>query len=204
MKSAFLAALLAVPSWAAAPKPAAPAKAAGSPDEKLVDYFLKTDTGELNPTLIPHFMELDLTKLPERQRAGVRSKRLELNSLRRVSESGKKPPIRRAGQEPLKSCGVEEGTAQLASTMKGMGFMEITDDEEHFLQDKTKCTECELSEEFTLTRVIVEADKAKKKPAEKFLFIHSKDPLAALVSQYRDGHNGGTNFFGVGFFGACR
>ena len=52
--------------------------------------------------------------------------------------------------------------------------------------------------------MVVLADKAKKKPADKFIFIHTKDPLAALVAQYREGHNGGTNFFGVGFFGACR
>lgn len=209
MKHAVLALFLAGPAFAApAAKPAAPVAKTVAPaaaeEDKLIDYFLKTDTSELNFQLIPRFMELDMAKVPEKKRPAVRGKRLELNALRKSMESKTKPPIRRAGLEPPKGCDVEEGDESLPKTMKSVGFEPISEDESHMLQDKTKCSECELVEEFTLTRILVRADPKKKKPAEKHLFLHGKDPLMALVSQYRDGKSGGTNFFGVGFFGACR
>lgn len=198
MTEALLAVLLALPA-AAADKAAPP-----SDDAKLVDYFVKTPTGELDPKLIPHFMELDLSKLDEQRRSGAQAKRLELNMLRKVSQSTTKPPIRRAGQDPLNTCDVQEGDSAFARYLMSMGFERITEDEEKKLEEKTKCTECELTEEFTLTRVIVKAEPKKKKPAEKLLLLHAKDPLMAIVSQYRDGHGNGTNFFSSGFFGACR
>ena len=208
MKAFLLCALLAPAAWAAkAPKGAAKAPAEAPPandDEKLVDYFTKSDTSDLDPKVIPRFMELDLAKMSPGRRAAAAGKRLELKALRKSMESKTKPPVRRAGQEPLDSCGVEEGSAQQAKIMQNIGFMPVTQDEVQFLVTRTKCTECELSEEFTYTRLIVPGDKAKKIPAEKHMFIHAKDPLMALVSQYRAGGKGGTDFFSVGFFGACR
>ena len=185
---------------AAAAKEAPPA----NEDEKLVDYFTKSETSDLDPKAIPRFMELDLSKMSPGRRAAAQGKRLELKALRKAMESKTKPPIRRVGQEPLESCGVEEGSAQQAKMMATIGFMPVTSDEVAFLVQRTKCTECELSEEFTYTRLIVPGDKAKKIPGEKHMFIHAKDPLMALVSQYRAGGKGGTDFFSVGFFGACR
>ncbi|MBI3297596.1 MAG: hypothetical protein HYZ75_05500 [Elusimicrobia bacterium] len=184
--------------------PAAAAPASVDEEQKLVDYFLKTPTSDLNPQLINRFMALDMERVPEAKRPGVSAKRLELNALRKSMESKTKPPIRRAGLEPPKSCDAEEGDEKLPQTMKSVGFEPITEDESHMLQGKTKCSECELVLEFTMTRVIVKADPKKKKPAMKHLFLHGKDPLMALVSQYRQGSKGGTNFFGAGFFGACR
>lgn len=202
MPSIFLAALLAAPAVSAPVKTAE--KSAASDDEKFVDYFLKTDTGELNPALIPRFMALDLEKIPAKKRDGVAVKRLELKALRKSAEAKTKPPIRRAGAEPLDKCAVEEGGPDILQKLRIGGFVEITDSEERFVMEKTKCTECELVEEFTLTRVAVHKDPKKKGRPEGHIFLHSKDVLMALVAQYRDGGKGGTNFFSIGFFGACR
>ncbi|TPW20685.1 MAG: hypothetical protein FD126_1440 [Elusimicrobia bacterium] len=208
MKALLLCALLAPSAWAAkAAKGAAKAPAEAPPandDEKLVDYFTKSETSDLDPKAIPRFMELDLSKMSPGRRAAALGKRLELKALRKAMESKTKPPIRRVGQDPLQECGVEEGSAQQAKIMATIGFMPVTQDEVAFLAQRTKCTECELSDEFTYTRLIVPGDKAKKIPTEKHMFIHAKDPLMALVSQYRAGGKGGTDFFSVGFFGACR
>ena len=206
MTSLFLAGLLAFPAHAAKPKAAAAPKEAppANDDEKLVDYVIKSDTGELDPKVIPRLMELDLSKMSPGRRAGAQAKRLELKALRKSMESKTKPPIRRADKEPEKTCDSEEGTAQQAKVMQNIGFMPVTRDEVAFLIQRTKCTECELAEEFTYTKLLVPGDKAKKIPAEAYMFVHAKDPLMALVTQYRNGGNGGTDFFSVGFFGACR
>lgn len=202
-----LTAALLMPSlvWSAKAKPAAPKEAApANDDEKLVDYVTKTDTGSLDPKAIPRFMELDLAAMSPGRQAAAKAKRLELKALKKAMESKSKPPIRRAGAEPDQSCDAEEGNDMQVAMLQRMGFMPVTEDEVKFLVERTKCTECELTEEFTYTIYIVRGDKAKKKPDRKHTFIHAKDPLMALVSQYRNGGKGGTDFFSVGFFGACR
>ncbi|MBI5595123.1 MAG: hypothetical protein HY928_03435 [Elusimicrobia bacterium] len=199
MGALLLAALLAAPAWAAG-KAAAPA----SEEEKLIDYFAKTPTSDLNPQLIPRYMELDPAKVPEKKRPAFYAKKLELKSLRKTLESKTKPPIRRADLDPIKNCAGEEGDEGMVRAMSIGGFAEVFSDEVSMLSEKTKCTECELVEEFTLTRVLVRPDpKTKKKPV-LHLYLHTKDPLMALVEQYRSGKSAGTNFFSVGFFGACR
>lgn len=198
----------ACPAWAAkASKGPAKAPAEAPPandDEKLVDYFTKSDTSDLDPNAIPRFMEVDLSKMSAGRRSAAQAKRLELKALRKTMESKTKPPIRRAGQEPDNSCGAEEGSDMQSGIMKSIGFMPVTEDEVQFLIQRTKCTECELTEEFTYTILIVPGDKAKKIPNKKHTFLHAKDPLMALVTQYRGGGKGGTDFFSAGFFGACR
>lgn len=202
MGALLLSALLALPALAA--KKAAAPPAAASEDEKLVDYFAKTPTSDLNPQLIPRFMALDPANVPEKKRPAFFAKKLELKSLRKTMESKTKPPIRRAGLDPVKNCAGEEGDEGMARAMSIGGFAEVYSDEVAMLSEKTKCTECELVEEFTLTRVLVRPDpKTKKKPV-LHLYLHTKDPLMALVEQYRSGKGNGTNFFSVGFFGACR
>jgi ketosteroid isomerase-like protein len=50
--------------------------------------------------------------------------------------------------------------------------------------------------EFSL-RVLVEK-KGKPLTTRVRFFLHFRDPVFALVGQYRDGHSGQTHFFGVG------
>ena len=62
---------------------------------------------------------------------------------------------------------------------------------------KTQCTERDLMCEFTLQVVTGKAKKTGH--ARRFLFLHPKDPMFALVAQYREqGRVKQTNFFGIG------
>lgn len=196
MKPACLALLLAIPAFGA---PAAPT----SDDAKLVDYFLKTPTGDLNPALIPRFMALEDAKVPAKQRGPVAAKRAELSALRRITEGKSKPPIRRAGQDPNQACETQESTKETVAWMKKFGFIELTEDEERFLEKRTKCTQCELSEEFSLTVYALRLPGKGKPRAQIAYLIKAGDPLEALITQYRSGHVS-TDFFSSGFFGACR
>lgn len=198
-----LAAALAVAAAAApAPKDKKPAADGLSKETRgLVDYVLKTPTADLTESAIPAFMELDPKALPAPLGPRVQAKQAELNALRSIAESRKKPPIRRAGQEEDNLCPREEGSMQFVKALAEMGFEEITDDEERFLLKRTKCTECELQEEFTLKIVITPPEKKGGKHRQH-LFLSQSDPLMALVAKYRDGSAIGTDFFGA-FAGAC-
>lgn len=203
------AALLAAPPAAfAAPaaekkKPAAEDKgSAGAETLKLVDYVLKTEAPDLNPEVIPPFMEVDLKTLPAGLRPGYRAKVAELEALRKIAESKKKPPIRRAGEEEKTVCPREEGDLAYVKMLQQMGFETISELEEQFLLRRTKCSECELQEEFTLKIIITPPEKKGKKHVQHLLMSKS-DPLMGLIARYREGSEGGTDFFGS-FHGACR
>lgn len=172
---------------------------------KFAEYFVKTDSGDLDPELVPQFMNILPETLPRRLRDPVKAKKAELRALLKISQAKKKPPIRRAGQEPLEDCEFIEGTRELVRVQQKMGFEIIPEDEEIWLMNQTRCTECELVDEFSLTIIVVPGDRKKKRPAEKYLLMHQRDPLMALLAQYRQGKNNprGTNFFS-GFVGACR
>ena len=177
--------------------------AAGENTVKLVDYFLKSKTSALQADLIPTFLSILPATLPRRQRDGYRAKRAELRQLKKIVENKKKPPIRRVGLKPKEFCDKEDATLFLVAYYRKLGFEQISEDEELWLESKTKCSFCELMDEFSLTALVV-PPKKKKDPATQFLFLHAKDPLMALVGQYREGKSAtGTNFFSVGFFGAC-
>ena len=189
---------------AAAPKPAAKADAGGLTSEqlKLVNHVLAAETASLDPSLVPPFMDIEPDKAPASLRGKVKAKRAEFFALKKLNDGKRKAPIRRAGQEEQTTCEQEVGDEAMVKMLPTMGFTQITEDEEHFLLGRTKCTECELQEEFTLKIVIV-PPAVKGKPAVKYLFINISDPLNALVAQYRQGGKSGTDFFS-GFAGACR
>ncbi|OIO04157.1 MAG: hypothetical protein AUJ52_15720 [Elusimicrobia bacterium CG1_02_63_36] len=202
----LLCALLSVGASAA---PSADAKDAGATADKdtveLVDSFLKADTAKIPAGAIPVFMKIDPETLPERQRIPYEAKKAELQALRMAAESKRKPPIRMAGKEPVENCPREKGTKKLIDTLMGMGFGQLDPQEVLFLEKKTRCTECELIDEFGLKVTIVPPDKKKKeKYPMRYYLMHQNSPAWALIAAYRKGSEGGTNFFGVGFFGACR
>ncbi len=172
---------------------------------ELVDSFLKADTSKIPPGAIPVFMKIDRETLPVRQRIPYRAKKAELEALRMKIDSKKKPPIRRAGQEPMTGCRPEKGTKQLVDSLLKMGFEQLEPDEVKYLQGKTRCSECELIEEFGLKIYIVPPDKKKKQEyPRRYFLMHGSSPAMALLAAYRGGSKGGTNFFSGGFFGACR
>jgi len=181
-------------------------KAAGpdpTTDVGLVQLFLKVNTNRLPVSEIPRFIDINALKLPRKLRAPFRAKRAELLALKNINDGKTKPPIRRAGKEPEDECSGEEVEPEMSKQMGKMGFGQIYDDEVTHLEKVTKCTQCELVEEWTL-KVYIVPPQGKSKHATRYFFLHKKDPLWTKVAEYRNGGSGGTNFFSIGFAGACR
>lgn len=206
----LLPALAAGPAAAAAPAAAAKkadkaeAGATASADTiKLVEMFTTRETADLPPEAVPEFMAVDAKTLPSKLRAKYTAKKIELLTLKKNADATKKGYYRRMGNEKQAQCSYEEGDERTIGLLKQMGFEQITEEEEHFLMQKTNCSECELNEEFSLTMYIVPPKKKKDKPV-RYLFINQSDPLMALIGQHRSGGQAGTNFFGAGGAGGCR
>ncbi|HVE11822.1 MAG TPA: hypothetical protein VNI01_00390 [Elusimicrobiota bacterium] len=197
----ILAALLAA-SAAAAPAKAPPKVPPADADTvKLVEYVLRTPTNELAPETVPPFLEIDPASLPERLRDRYSGKRVELETLAKLSEGKKKPFIRRLGNDAEARCDYEEDDGRKLGIYRSVGFEEIYEDEVVKLSDRTKCTTCEMQEEFTLRMLIVKK-KGEKQPTKHYL-LHAKDPLFAIVGAIRQGIGTGTNFFGVASGAQC-
>ncbi|PCI31308.1 MAG: hypothetical protein COB53_13470 [Elusimicrobia bacterium] len=188
------------------PKPKSNVGATADKDTiELVDKFLEAETSRIPPGAIPGFMKIDYKTLPTRQRVPYQAKKAQLKALRMKIDAKTKPPIRRAGQEPLKDCRPEHGSKQLVDSLKSMGFEQLQPDEVRYLEQKTRCNECELTEEFGLKVIIVPPNKKKKqKYSRRYYLMHASSPAMALLAAFRGGSKGGTNFFSMGFFGACR
>ena len=171
---------------------------------EFVEAFLKADTAQIPPALIPRFMSVDAESLPKKIRSRFEAKKEELNVLRKIAEGRRKAPIRRAGQDPPEGCERKKKDAAFIAWMLRMGFFEITEDESEWLQKRTRCNFCELAEEFSFTP-IVELPKKKGGREKNRYLLHMKDPLEAYIGQYRKtgGAKEGTNFFSGGFLGAC-
>jgi len=187
-------------------EPAAEKSAASPETLEMVDAFLKAKTEDLPADFIPAFMEVDPKSLPSRMRDRFLAKREELRALGRVAQSHKKAGLRRLGKkEEEAQCVYKEGSEQLVRMMKQTGFSPISDTEEEWLVKETKCTECELQEEFSLTIYFVPAKKKGGRPT-RHLLLHEKDILMGMVGRYRNGAETafGTKFFGVGMTPACR
>ncbi|HVE11821.1 MAG TPA: hypothetical protein VNI01_00385 [Elusimicrobiota bacterium] len=201
----LLAALLAVsPARAAEPKPAA-AKSSLDPDSlKLVQYVLRTPTGELAPETIPPFMALDPSAVPNDLKAKVLAKREELLALQKIAGGKKKAPLRRIGNDAKAKCSQEDATDAKIKIMRMAGFSLIEEHELMELMNKTNCSECELQEEFTLQVEKLPPKEKGGKPRVAYL-LHESDPIFAVIATIRQGGAGtGTNFFGVGGGPKCR
>ncbi|MCX5797254.1 MAG: hypothetical protein NTY77_17320 [Elusimicrobia bacterium] len=190
--------LLAVPAAASAGAlEEAKAEAPAAKDTlELVKAFLDTPTEQLPPEFIPEFLAVKAEDLPKKLQDPFLAKRLELYTFKQISEGKKRGIVRM----PEASCSVvQEAKTDKGGVLKMAGYEEITEDEEMWLMKQTKCTEHDLMCEFTL-QVFVAKVKAKKSSyTRKFYFLHPKDPIFALVAQYREmGRIKQTNFFGIG------
>lgn len=185
------------PNAAGAGAPAeAKAEAPASKDTvELVQAFLDTPIEELPPEFVPDFLAVDPDTLPKNLQQPYLAKRLELYTLKQIVESKKKGIVRM----PEADCAMtKEAKSDSSGVLKMAGYEEISDDEELWLMRQTRCTEHDLMCEFTLQVVTTKAKKAS--PARKSMFLHPKDPMFALVAQYRQvGRVKQTNFFGIGF-----
>ena len=86
--------------------------------------------------------------------------------------------------------------------LKRAGMVELSDEEENWLLETTRCSENELESESSFRSV---ADSWRRKPR---YFMSPQDPVFALVARYRGGDHsiqglGGTATFGKGG-GLCR
>lgn len=202
VESILLSCLLLIPARGAEPPDSksptmesAAASPALDPDTlEMVKSFLKTPTENLPAEHIPRFLEVDPKSLPKKLRRPFEAKCVELYSLRQVAAGNK----RGGWRTPEENCEVvKEGRSNSAGILILAGFLEISEDEELWLMKETNCTEHDLMCEFTLQVV---AEKAgKKAPARRRLFLHQRDPVFALISQYREeGRVRQTKFFGIG------
>jgi hypothetical protein len=160
----------------------------------MVKTFLRTPTDQLPVEFIPRFLAVDPAALSVGLRQGFMAKRVELYTLKQISEGKKKGTVRM----PAEDCSIPKGAkGPTVGILKMAGYVEITEDEERWLMDKTHCTERDLMCEFTLQ--VIAAKAAKRNQAQRFLLINSHDPIFAMIAQYRgQGHYRQTAFFGVG------
>jgi hypothetical protein len=170
---------------------ARPAAAASTPAVDLVKYFINTPTEDANPKLAEAFLAVDPETLPKALRDRCRSKQVEMRALLRVHQIKKNGSIVQT-----------DGTGDASSFIRPLkditiyraaGFLDISDSEEDFVMNKTKCTEVELGTKFTL---VIFHDHGKPRR----LMLHGNDPLQAMVAEARGKVGGQTHFFGVGIF----
>ena len=180
--------ILAVSAAAAEPKPEKL-----DPDTlAMVEAFLKRPLSELPAQHIDRFVAVDPLSLPLRLRAKYEARRLELFTLKSLAAGKKKGTVRM----PEKDCAIPDDTRARggAAIYKMAGYMELFEDEVEHLKGRTKCTEPELMCEFSL-RIVVETRNKRK---DIKYFLHVKDPLSALVAEYRSQRRSRqTNFFGT-------
>ncbi|OGS40242.1 MAG: hypothetical protein A2506_04850 [Elusimicrobia bacterium RIFOXYD12_FULL_66_9] len=163
--------------------------------KQIVDYALRTPTAEMDPTLANAFLDLDLEKLPKKKKEKAQAKKLELQTLLKISAGKKKGGIRWPTPDGCKPKIYGPGDV---GALAIAGFEEIKEDEESFLEERTKCSELELCCEFSLTIALI---PQKKGPPLKLYFLHANDPINVLLAEYRNKNAGGqTKFFGGGVF----
>ena len=160
----------------------------------MVETFLKLPTQNLPPEHIPRFLAVEPSALPKKIRTAFEAKRLELYTLKQMTDGKKKGSVRM----PEKDCAVpRDAKSDSVKLLLMAGYLEIGQEEESFVMDETRCTERALMCEFSLQ--IVAGKAGRKGAARRRLFLHAKDPLFGLISEYREvGRRRQTNFFGEG------
>ncbi len=185
---------------------------ASSKQIKLVEYFLKTPTKNLNPDLVPDFLAVGEKNLPRRLRQGYVSKMMELYALRGVAQ-GQKEGLVRTTNDSSPSCRefhIRKGIRMYSSVfsehlMKGRSLPEIFRllhlarfsrlDSQYLpcVQKKTQCMQQDMVCSFTLTVVSVKKGKGRR----YYYFIYGNDPLGVVYSLCERPQIGkNTNFFG--------
>jgi hypothetical protein len=167
-----------------------PARAAESSQEDaaLVEKFLKTDTADLPPGAIDHFMQVDPQSVPAKLRKKFEAKKFELLTLKQLAEGKKKGVIR----TPEKNCAVPtEVKSNEARILLMAGYEEVTSDDVQCVMERTHCNEQQLMCEFTL-QIVIEKKGAQKKYR---FFFHPKDPIFAIIAACRKSTGGQNNFF---------
>lgn len=180
--------ILAGPARAADAKPAEKA-AADKTTVQLVEYFLKVEPSQANPTLVEPFLAVKTDTLPEKLRSRATAKQVEISALLRLHDT------RKAGSiiQPMEGCSEKDFVKPLtmARFFPYPGYEPVEEDELKFVMDKTRCTEIDLGCRFSM---LIFYQKGK----DRIVKFAATDPIMALVAQARK-KGGSTNFFGSGF-----
>lgn len=188
----LLALTLALPSHANVIKKSQ--QADSLPPDKFVQEFLKIPVADLQADEIEDYLTIDPKTLPKRLQKPYEARKFELFTLRHLAMSKTHGLIR----TPDKDCAIPTEVKSTDPIMiKRAGYVEIGEDEEQYLMDKTKCSERELMCETTLQIVIIKDAKTGKAKKARY-FIYPNDPIMPLIAGYRQGREvgGSTNFFG--------
>jgi hypothetical protein len=165
----------------------------------VVERFIQMDVSDMTPSFIESMMAVEEKDVPAKLRKRFRAKKFELYTYRQLGEGNRKGTVR----IPDKDCAVAgEVKSQDIEMLLSVGFVEILENEVDYLKKNTRCSERKMMCEFTL-QIVLEREK-KRKELKKRFFLHAKDPLMALVSEYRTkGANHDTPFFGRSPFPVC-
>ena len=188
-------------------------QAAASKDQvKLVEYFLKTPTKNLNPDLVPAFLSVGSQNLPKKLREKYTAKAMELYALKKTVE-GKKEGLVRTPDDSSPQCRefrVKKGLRMYSSVfskdlVKGKSlsgiirmlrlgyFARLSSQYMPCIQQRTQCSQKDMVCDFTLT--ILSAKKGKSR--HNYYFIYNNDPLGVVYSLCeRPGIGKNTHFFG--------
>ena len=166
---------------------------------KFVQYFVKTPVQELQADWIDNFLAIDPGTLPKKLRRSYEARKLELYTLKQVSDSKKKGLLVKTGDD----CSIpKDAKSADVALLRMAGYQEIFEDEEKFVIEKTQCSQKQQMCEFTL-QVVLEKQPGTKLVRKRY-FLHGRDPLMALVAEHRaSGEHRNTNFFGLGAFPSC-
>lgn len=183
---------------AAALAVAVPAAAAAKPTDAEISAFLKMDVGSMTPELIRFMLALPETDVPEKLRKKFKAKRLELHTYKQLGGKSRGGMI-----FPEKDCSIpSESKSEEIAVLQSVGYVEAFEHEIQYLHEKTHCSERQMMCEFSL-QIILEKRKGGKQSVRR-LFLHGKDPLMALISEFRvKGANRDTPFFGRSTFPTC-
>lgn len=178
----------------------APAAAPASTETvHLVELFLKAPIDQLPPESLERLLGLDPESLPKKLRRPYQARSLEIQSLKHMADRKKKGSV----LTPEDKCEVPKpAKSQDVKVLMGAGYQEITDEEERWLTQKTRCTEHDMLCEFTLQILDEQRGTGKKKTVERRYFLYCRgascDPLMILVGVHRAGAKAPqSNFFGV-------
>jgi hypothetical protein len=174
---------------------AATLAAAQAPDKQMVravERFVKTDVSDMTPAYIERMMAVDPQAVPPKLRRRLEAKRLELETYKQLGEGKRRGTVR----TPEKDCALpKDADNREASVLLLAGFVEIFDPDVAYLQETTHCSQRKMMCEFSLHVVL---KTQKKGPPLRRWFLHSKDPLMALVGEFQTkGANSDTKFFGL-------
>lgn len=157
---------------------------------EFVEKVLKTPTENLPPSVVPKYLDIEMSTLPERLRAKAKAKRIELYTLKHLADTQKRGIVR----IPDDNCDIpKDFRSDEARLLAFAGYGEFTADDVECIKKHTKCTERDLMCEFTL-QILIEKDRKGRKKYR--FFFHKNDPVTSAAGACRGGVGGQTNFFG--------